>query len=60
MSKFPKPSTNEWWDWSPTSLPYPQVFDADPVKTGVIDADGRPIYRKPDPIGYVRFDGKKR
>lgn len=43
-----------WWD-QPVNpqLPHPQVVVSDPVDTKLLDADGRRIYRLPDPIGFV-------
>lgn len=35
-------------------LPHPIVYDRDPIKTGLLDKDGREIYRLPDEIGYIR------
>ncbi len=52
--------TTDWWDTTMPPLSHPQVYESDPVKTGLLDADGRPLYRKTDPIGFVRFDGEKR
>lgn len=43
-----------WWD-QPVNpqLPHPQAIVSDPVDTGLLDADGRKIYRTPDPVGFV-------
>lgn len=30
------------------------VHEPEPVKTGILDKDGRPIFRTIDPIGFVR------
>lgn len=35
-------------------LGHPTVFVGDPVNTGVLDANGNPIYRFPDAPGFVR------
>lgn len=43
-----------WWDTPAPPLPHPQSYVSDPVKTGVLDADGNEIYRMPDPVGFLR------
>jgi hypothetical protein len=42
---------------APQSLPHPTVDSQEPVKTGILDKDGNPIYRLPDPIGYLPSRG---
>ncbi|PWL17407.1 hypothetical protein DKP76_11555 [Falsochrobactrum shanghaiense] len=35
-----------------------EVFDPEPVDTGIIDADGFPIIRMMDQIGFVRDEDR--
>lgn len=35
-------------------LPHPIVYEREPIKTGLFDKDGNPIYRLPDGIGFLR------
>lgn len=46
-----------WWCDEPATLPSMTVHEAqdEPVNTGLLDADGAPLYRLPDerqPIGF--------
>lgn len=36
-------------------LPHPVVYPSEPSFTGVLNAEGQPIYKLPDPIGFVRL-----
>lgn len=36
------------------ALPHPTAYAGGPVETGLFDKEGTPIYRLPDPIGYLR------
>lgn len=48
------------WDEAPApALPHPTVYAVEPVKTGLFDKEGTPIYRLPDPIGYLRSRDEK-
>ena len=59
MSRYvtkPKPKASDGADAPQASpLPHPQVFVADPIKTGLVDKDGHDLYRLPDPVGFVRW-----
>jgi hypothetical protein len=35
------------------SLPHPAVYIQEPAKTGILDVDGRDIYRIPDRVGFL-------
>jgi len=49
------PQADDDYHWRPTQpLGHPNVFEADPVKTGLYDVDGNVIYRSPDPIGFLK------
>lgn len=51
---FTMPERAEWWESNPAGpLPHPQVYPSDPVKTGLLTADGKDIYKGPDPIGFL-------
>jgi hypothetical protein len=50
---IPKTGTTAVHETTCPPLAHPQVFVDDPVKTGLIDKDGNPIYRLPDPIGFL-------
>ena len=48
--------------WDDRMLPtvgHPKVFEEGPVKTGLVDANGNPIYRLPDAIGYLPHANQK-
>lgn len=46
-----------WIEDRPTGpLPHPTVFLPEPTKTGLYDADGNPIYRLPDVVGFLKTD----
>lgn len=50
-----------WWQWLEDEIgpaPNPTVFDEQPVNTGLVDEEGRPIMRGSDPIGFLRFRQK--
>jgi hypothetical protein len=46
-----------WYEFVPSGdgerLPHPMVTAREPEWTGLVDADGRRIYRLPDPIGFL-------
>ncbi len=42
-----------YWDQSMPPLAHPMVYQADPAPTGLLNADGAPIYKLPDPIGFL-------
>lgn len=57
MSRYvirPRRAEGGWWEAPAQALPFPTVVDAGPVQTGVVDVEGNPIYRLPDPIGFLR------
>jgi hypothetical protein len=39
------------------ALPHPVAYVSEPVKTGILDKDGREIYWVPDPIGFLPKSG---
>ena len=43
------------WDDEKPMLEGKTVHEQEPVKTGLIDEDGNPIFRMTDPIGFVRL-----
>lgn len=45
-------------DWYPTGNSWfvPTVSDHEAVDTGLVDADGDPIMRAPNPIGFGKDD----
>jgi hypothetical protein len=48
-----------WWHWMPDEYaPTPTqpvtVFPSEPINTGVLDANGNPIMRNPEQIGFLR------
>jgi hypothetical protein len=43
-----------WWDQVAAPLPHPIVDMILPVKTGLLDNEGREIYRLPTPIGFLQ------
>ncbi len=43
-----------WWHDDTPMLPHLTVDDHTPVDTGLVDAEGNPIYRLPNPIGFGR------
>jgi hypothetical protein len=55
VGKKPK---GEWWSDQPAPpLGHPQVFVQEPVDTGLLNEDGKPIYRGPDRIGFIKNVG---
>jgi hypothetical protein len=46
-----------WYDWGADlgstgqPLGQPNVYDRGPVDTGILDQNGNPIYRAPEPMG---------
>lgn len=40
-------------DQAAPPLPHPITYVQEPVKTGLLDAEGNPIYRLPDPVGFL-------
>lgn len=48
-----------WWEASPTPLPNPTCYVPDPVKTGLLDVDGRDIFQLPDQAGFLRNPEQK-
>lgn len=47
----------EWYEDRPVPpLGQPIAYESDPVDTGLKDSEGRPIYRLPDEIGFLRSD----
>jgi hypothetical protein len=53
---IPRAETKAVYETVSPPLAHPQVFVADPIKTGLLDKDGNPIYRIPDPIGFLEKD----
>ena len=57
MSRYvvaPKPKADSFWDDRMVQpLGHPLVFVSEPIKTGLLDKDGNPIYRLPAEIGYL-------
>jgi hypothetical protein len=50
-----KPRADDWADERYVEpLGHPRVHDRGPVRTGLLDKDGRDLYRLPEPIGFVR------
>lgn len=49
----PPPRPRADTDGPAPSLPHPTVYPSELVATGLVDADGRAIYRLPDPLGYL-------
>lgn len=43
------------WDDEKPMLEGKTVHEQEPVKTGILDKDGNPIFRVMDQIGFVRF-----
>ena len=43
------------WDDDKPMLEGKTVHEQEPVKTGVLDKDGNPIYRVMSPIGFVEL-----
>ncbi len=56
MSRYITAPRKLWWEYGEDAQPvaHPTVYDADPVKTGIVDKNGTPIYRLPDQIGFLR------
>lgn len=48
------PRAEYWSDREMPSLPHPIAYESGPVDTGLKDSEGRPIYRMPDQIGFLR------
>lgn len=53
-----------WWQDMPeryeeTIIPALTVFENEPTFTGILDAEGQPIMRGPEPIGFLK-GGRKR
>lgn len=45
-----------WWDYLPGDPIAPSpltVYEREPTNTGLLSADGHPIYRNPEPIGFL-------
>jgi hypothetical protein len=42
-----------YYDRFTAPLNHPLCYPADPVDTGLIDEEGRSIFRLPEPIGYL-------
>lgn len=49
------PIVSAWWETQMPPLNHPTATEPAPVDTGLLDADGRKIYRLPDQIGFIRF-----
>jgi len=48
------PATADYWDAGPQPLPLPTVYPTnEPTPTGLVTADGRPIYRAPERLGFL-------
>lgn len=48
------PTRTSWDDPAPApALPHPLAYVSEPVKTGLLDPNGRDIYRVPDQIGFL-------
>ena len=56
MSRYIIAHRKLWWDNAEQPqqpVAHPTVYDVDPIKTGIVDKDGTPIYRLPDRIGFL-------
>lgn len=51
----PKAWDDEEWI-APSLMPDLTVDEAEPEFIGILDADGNPIFRMPNPIGFGRDD----
>ena len=61
MSRYvalPKPRADFWDDRMVSPLPHPMVDSAIPIKTGLLDMNGRDLYRLPDQVGFVHVAEK--
>lgn len=50
-----QPRSNDGW-WEEPFRPHIVVSDHEAVDTGLLDADGDPIWRAPNPVGFGRDD----
>jgi hypothetical protein len=48
-----RPRSEEFWDRPMQPMGHPTVFCPEPADTGLLDGDGNPILRLPDPIGFL-------
>lgn len=55
MRANPPTKSDWWWDQPspPHTITHPQISEGPPIDTGLLDADGRKIYRCPDEIGFL-------
>jgi hypothetical protein len=49
----------QWWQdmperYEPNVPPVVTVFPIEPVNTGLLDFDGRPIMRSPEKLGFLK------
>lgn len=56
--------TCDWWQEMPdhyeaSAAPALTVFEPDVINTGLLDADGNPIMRAAEPIGFLARGGGK-
>lgn len=35
-----------------------QISEPEAVRTGLLNADGNPLYRQPSPVGFIRFKAR--
>jgi hypothetical protein len=43
----------DWYDQPAPPLPHPIVYETGPVFTGLLGADGEPIYRPKQRLGFL-------
>jgi hypothetical protein len=48
-------SDDSWYALQTGPLNHPSVYPSEPAPTGLCDVEGRPIYRSPDELGFLRF-----
>ena len=48
-----RPPPQAYWDQTMPPLAHPTVYPVEATNTGLLNADGAPIYRMPDAIGFL-------
>lgn len=51
-ARRPRSGDDDWYQVTPP-LGHPTVFVPEPADTGLVDADGNPIFKVPDPMGFL-------